>query len=457
MSAMRPIDRTNRRTHPRNVSVRYRGSNGMAPTHHDARTAVPLPGPRGKTTVMTLSVLSGLPLISPLGAASAALAAAPWVTAPLVLAARLRSTPRLDDIDAAATTAAPTPRVSIVLPARNEAVHIAACIRSIRASTWPDLELVVVDDHSTDGTGALALEAAAGDPRVKIVNAPDLPAGWFGKQWACQSGAAHATGSLLLFTDADTRHAPDLVGRMVRMRERRGAELLSVAGHQEMGTVWERAVQPSVYTLILTRYGGADAIERATNPRDVVANGQCFMMSRRVYDAIGGHEPVRGYVVEDVMMAQTIQKRGDRVSLALGIGQLSTRMYDGLGSLMKGWGKNMYAGGRHAMWWGAIGQRLYPLFLLAFPLAVLMPFVALTWCAVAMATGGAVGMGLLLWSALTSAAILTLFALANRLNGDPIRRALLAPLGGAIVLAICVVAITRGNNVRWTDRGYVSQ
>jgi chlorobactene glucosyltransferase len=406
---------------------------------------------------MTLSVLSGLPLISPLGAASAALAAAPWVIAPLVLAARLRSTPRLDDIDAAATTAAPTPRVSVVLPARNEAVHIAACIRSIRASTWPDLELVVVDDHSTDGTGALAREAAAGDPRVKIVNAPDLPAGWFGKQWACQSGAAHATGSLLLFTDADTRHAPDLVGRMVRMRERRGAELLSVAGHQEMGTVWERAVQPSVFTLILTRYGGADAMERASNPRDVVANGQCFMLSRRVYDAIGGHEPVRGFVAEDVMMAQTIQARGDRVSLAIGIRQLSTRMYDGLDSLMKGWGKNMYAGGRHAMWWGAVGQRLYPLFLLSFPLGVLMPFVALTWCVVAMLLGGPVSTALLLWSAATSAAILLSFAAANRLNGDPIRRALLAPLGGAIVLAICVSAIARGNNVRWKDRGYVSQ
>jgi chlorobactene glucosyltransferase len=410
---------------------------------------------------MTLSELSGVLSVSPLEAAWAALAAAPWVAAPLVLAGRLRRTPRLDEIDSAATTAVPTPRVSIVLPARNEAVHIAACIRSIRASTWPDLELVVVDDHSTDGTGALAREAAAGDPRVTIVNAPDLPAGWFGKQWACQSGAAHATGSLLLFTDADTRHAPDLVGRMVRMRERRGAELLSVAGHQEMGTVWERAVQPSVFTLILTRYGGADTIEQATNPRDVVANGQCFMLSRRVYDAIGGHEPVRGFVVEDVMMAQTIRARGDRVSLALGIGQLSTRMYDGLGSLMKGWGKNMYAGGRHAMWWGAIGQRLYPLFLLAFPLAVLMPFVALVWCAVAVATGGAVigavGAGLLLWSAATSAAILTSFALANRLNGDPIRRALFAPLGGAIVLAICVSAIARGNNVRWKDRGYVSQ
>jgi hypothetical protein len=124
---------------------------------------------------------------------------------------------------------------------------------------------------------------------------------------------------------------------------------------------------------------------------------------------------------------------------------------------MKGWGKNMYAGGRHAMWWGAIGQRLYPLFLLSFPLAVLMPFVALTWCIVALVTGGAVSAALLMWSAATSAAILTSFALANRLNGDPIRRALLAPLGGAIVLAICVTAIARGNNVRWKDRGYVSQ
>lgn len=403
-----------------------------------------------------LSTLFELAPLSPLGAALAALSAVPWLAAPIVLAGRLRTTPTLDDIDLATDAAEPVPRVSIVLPARNEAAHIAACIRSIRASTWPDLELIVVDDHSTDGTGALARDAAAGDSRVNIVGAPELPAGWFGKQWACQSGAAHATGSLLLFTDADTRHAPDLVERMVRMRERRNAELLSVAGHQAMGTVWERAVQPSVFTLILTRYGGAEAMERATNPRDVMANGQCFMLSRRVYDAIGGHEPVRGFVAEDVMMAQAIHARGDRVSLALGINQLSTRMYDGLGSLMKGWGKNMYAGGRHAMWWGALGQRLYPLFLLSFPLSVLMPFVMLACCVTVLASGGVVGAALLMWSTATSAAVLASFATANRINGDPVRRALLAPLGGAIVLAICVAAIARGNNVRWKDRAYVS-
>jgi chlorobactene glucosyltransferase len=383
-------------------------------------------------------------------------AAAPWVAAPIVLSRRLRATPSLDQIDASSIHRDPCPRVTIVLPARNEAAHIAACVRSICASDWPALELIVVDDHSTDGTGDLARTAAAGDSRVRVVEAPDLPPGWFGKQWACQSGAKYATGTLLLFTDADTRHAPDLVGRMVRMREQRGAELLSVAGHQAMGTIWERAVQPSVFTLILTRYGSADSMERATNPRDVVANGQCFMLSRQVYEAIGGHEPIRGYVVEDVMMAQTINRRGDRVSLALGIRQLSTRMYDGLGSLRKGWGKNMYAGGRHAMWWGAFGQLLYPLFLLAFPLGVLMPFVAFG-ASIGSAFAGSGITGWLVWSTISSLAVLSSFAAANRLNGDPMHRALLAPLGGAVVLLICVQAIARGNTVQWKDRSYQSQ
>jgi hypothetical protein len=115
----------------------------------------------------------------------------------------------------------------------------------------------------------------------------------------------------------------------------------------------------------------------------------------------------------------------------------------------------MYAGGRHAMWWGALGQRLYPLFLLAFPVGVLAPFVALAISAWSAATGGGPS-GWLLWSAVTSLAVLASFVAANRLNRDPAYRALLAPLGGAIVLLICVQAIARGNRVQWKDRGYVS-
>ncbi len=396
----------------------------------------------------------------------ALLAAIPWWLSPAVLLARLRSTPSLRDVSTDAPQRFPTSRVSIILPARNEAAHIAACVRSILASTWPDLELIVVDDHSTDGTATLARDAAGGDPRLTLVSAPDLPSGWFGKQWACHCGAARATGTLLLFTDADTRHAPDLVTRLVRMRESRGAELMSVAGHQAMGTVWERAVQPCVFTLILLRYGGTDSVERARSASDVVANGQCFMLSRTGYDTLGGHEAVRDFVAEDLMMAQAVWTNGGRVSLVLGIEQLSTRMYDGLASLVEGWGKNVYAGGRFAMRGGAIGRALYPVLLLAFPSALLAPFLGIATVLLLFLlslTGSPALVGesfrtpLAVWSMLTSIAVLVTFAAANRLNGDPMRRALLAPLGALVLLVICAFAVVRGRNVRWKGRGYLTR
>lgn len=379
--------------------------------------------------------------------------ALPWCLVPFLLRHRLRTSPQLTDEPADAPTSAP--RVSIVLPARNEAVNIAACVRSICASTWPDLELIVVNDHSTDGTGDLARAAANGDPRVRVIDAPDLPAGWFGKQWACHSGAHVATGSLLLFTDADTRHAPDLVTRMVRLRARRGAELLSVAGRQEMETVWERAVQPSVFVMLLARYGGAKQLEQATSAHAVVANGQCFMLSRAAYDALGGHAAVRAYVAEDVMMAQAVHAHGGRVSIGFGVAQLRTRMYEGLGPLIRGWRKNLYAGGRHAVGGGALGRLLYPFVLLSFPLWVAGPVVALLVAAPVVLLGGD-GTSWLAWSLVASAATFAAFVIANRANGDSAWRAMLAPLGGVVLLAICLQAIVRGDRVEWKGRAYRS-
>lgn len=398
--------------------------------------------------------------VSPIVIALAA--ALPWWVVPAMLSFRLRATPSLDDIDATPPEFGDAERVSVILPARNEALHIGACVQSVLSSTWPNLELVMVDDHSTDGTSALARSAAQGDVRMTLVSAPDLAAGWFGKQWACQSGVAHATGSLLLFIDADTRHAPDLVGRLVRARRERGAELMSVAGRQEMRTVWEYAVQPCVFVMILLRYGGAQSMEHATSASDVVANGQCFMISRASYDAIGGHAAVRDFVAEDVMMAQTVWSSGKRVSLVRGLNQLSTRMYDGLGALVKGWGKNVYAGGRFAMRGGAVGRALYPLVLLSFPLGMLIPFALLIVSVLAntalvsspLSVDTALGATARWWSMAASLGVLATFGVANRLNRDPIRRALLAPLGGAVLLYICVMAIARGRNVSWKGRGY---
>jgi chlorobactene glucosyltransferase len=179
-----------------------------------------------------------------------------------------------------------------------------------------------------------------------------------------------------------------------------------------------------------------------------------------MYEAIGGHETVRGFVAEDVMIAQTVWKHGGRVSLALGQAQLSTRMYDGLSSLVRGWSKNVFAGGRHAMRGGRIGQLLFPLGLLFFPLFILAPTIALLvtlWLTISRQEITSSLAMWLAWSALSLLGVCLAAGHMNRFNGDSWRRGLLAPLGGTVLLVIVLIAIARGSNVRWKDRGYQSR
>jgi len=172
----------------------------------------------------------------------------PWVVTPAVSAWRLLdSTP----LPPPGPLVGAPPRVSVIVPARNEVRNIERLVRSVLATTWPDLELIVVDDHSSDGTGALARTAGHGDPRLVVFEPPSLPEGWFGKQWACWCGAQRATGDRLLFADADTWHAPGLVARMVRAQDDSAADLLSVAGTQELRTFGERVVMPLPFLFLL--------------------------------------------------------------------------------------------------------------------------------------------------------------------------------------------------------------
>ncbi len=226
-----------------------------------------------------------------------------------------------------------------------------------------------------------------------------------------------------------------------------------------MESFWERAVQPLMFTLILVRYGGTRDLERARRAQDVVANGQCFMMSRTRYDALGGHARVRDYVAEDLMMAQAVWEDGGRVSLAFGRDQLRTRMYDGLGPLIRGWAKNVYAGGRHAMRGGAVGRALYPVALLSAPLTALVPFTTLLVSLIALLAGtrGPLVTLLVLWGALSTAGLLVAAAAVNRYNGDPWYRAPYAIPGALMLFVICCIAIVRGDSVSWKSRRYVAK
>ena len=379
--------------------------------------------------------------------ALAAAGALPWVVAPLAVLLRSRNSRSLDEMPADAPADAPL--VSVIIPARDEARCIARCVRSVLATTYPRLEVIVVDDHSTDGTGDLARQAAPGDGRLRVIVPPTLPEGWFGKQWACASGARESRGEILCFADADTAHAPDLLARSVHAMRDRDADLFSVAGRQELGGFWERVIQPQVFALLSARYGGSEHMERSPRAVDKIANGQCLFARRDAYESLGGHALVKDKVAEDLGLAQRFFAAGRRVGLAVGLEQLSTRMYTSLGELVRGWGKNVYAGGREAMRGGRLGRALFPVLLPVGPLFSLVPLIALVAGLV-----GATTLPLLLWAALATGALTLWWAMVYVAIGESPLYALGWPLGAAILLWIMLTAIARGERVMWKGRAY---
>ncbi|HEX9484627.1 MAG TPA: glycosyltransferase family 2 protein, partial [Gemmatimonadaceae bacterium] len=301
----------------------------------------------------------------------ALLAAAPWVVTPLVAMIRARQSRSLDDESDVATMDGPF--VSIVIPARNEEHNIVRCVRSALSSAYPRLEVIAVDDHSTDATGALLAAIAADDARLRIVGPPPLPNDWFGKQWACAAGARAARGDVLAFFDADTWQEPDLVTRCINVMHAREADFLSVVGTQALGTFGERVVQPQMFALMLARFGGTETVNLSRRAENKIANGQCIFVRRDAYEAAGGHEAVRDRAAEDLALAQRWFLLGKRCVLVLGLAQLTTRMYTSLGALVEGWGKNVFAAGRETIGGGRAGQAIYPLLLLLPALAGLAP------------------------------------------------------------------------------------
>jgi chlorobactene glucosyltransferase len=373
----------------------------------------------------------------------------PFIVPPMV--ALVRSTRSRSIADVSDVVADDAPLVSVIVPARNEARNIERCVRSLLASRYGPLEVIVVDDHSEDDTRAIVERIAAEDPRLRVISAPPLAPGWFGKQWACATGANAAGGELLLFTDADTRHAPDLLPRAVNAMRADRAELLSIAGHQEMHSFWERVVQPQMFALLALRYGGTEHVSHARRAADVIANGQFILVRRDAYDAVGGHERVREQVAEDMALAQTFFREGRRLLLLLAIEQFSTHMYASLAEIIRGWRKNIYAGGRNATLGGAAGRAVYPIFLLGMPLLGLAPPVALLLSVV-----GVLSSAWLIWSAIVVVFALAFWMPIYRFMGEPVWYALLYPLGFAMLFYIALGAVARGRKVEWKARQYTA-
>jgi chlorobactene glucosyltransferase len=379
-----------------------------------------------------------------------ALAGAAWVLGIALTLWRFRDSQRLDAYPAAPPANALL--VSVIIPARNEAHNIGRCLRSVLATAWPRVEVIVVDDHSTDGTGTIARRVAAEHGvDVRVIPAPDLPDGWFGKQWACHTGARAATGELLCFTDADTHHGPELLARSINALVARRADLFTVAGRQEMVTFWEKVMQPVVFALLLARYGGTEAMSRSTRPMNKIANGQFILIRRDAYLRVGGHESVRAHVAEDLRLAQRITELGLSAQMVLARDHLTTRMYTSFSEIRRGWGKNVYAAGRDTLPLNAFTRRLLPF---VFPLPALFP--AIPALVLLLACVGILGDGARLFGIIALSANLLYWAgvyAYARLN--PLW-ALLHPLGSVVFAAICAEAAWKGSRVEWKGRRYVS-
>jgi chlorobactene glucosyltransferase len=334
------------------------------------------------------------------------------------------------------------PLVSVIVPARDEAENISGCLGALLQSKWPRYEIVVVDDRSQDGTREIA-EALAEQTarRVRVVTGDPLPDGWIGKPWACWQGYRAARGDLLLFTDADTRHGPELLPRAVGGRPDRRA-------HQIMVGFWERLMLPHVWFVITSRYPLMTRVNRSDNPLTVMANGQFILTRRDAYDAIGGHESVRDEVVEDVRLAQRMVEAGRSLFVAHGEEFISTRMYSSLAGIIEGWSKNVASGARLGAWPAV--RAVAPWVAVALPLiAWVLPPALL-----AVVIAGLGGPGLRLWALAATGVSLFFWSVFDLHHRVPIAYALTFPFGALATALIFVRSALRGGRIRWKGREY---
>jgi hypothetical protein len=229
--------------------------------------------------------------------------------------------------------------ISAIVPARNEEENIARAVESLAAQE-PIREIIVVNDQSTDRTAEILSGLAARIPRLRVLEAGELPAGWVGKSHAASLGAAEARGEWLLFTDADAVHLPGSAKQAVADAEETGAALVSYSPGQELRTWWERALIPFVFVRLADRYRFREINDPASPA--AAANGQYLLIRRDAYEAVGGHSAIAGDVLDDVELARRVKLSGRRIFFAPGPGIARVRMYRTFSAMWQGWTKNLF-------------------------------------------------------------------------------------------------------------------
>jgi len=254
---------------------------------------------------------------------------------------RLKSSPHSNQSTA--------PLVSILIPARNEATVIHETVTRLLNQAYTNFEVIVLNDHSSDGTGRILAELAKVDSRLQVYDGVDLPEGWTGKSWACEQLGQYANGDILIFTDADVRWEPTALSAIVNEMHDKNVGMLTVWSTQITETWAERFVVPLI-GLAIMGYLPSILVHHTPFSAFSAANGQCMAWTREAYRKLGGHRVVSQTVLDDVTLAREAKSIGIPIRMMDGNHLIACRMYDSWASVRDGFAKNILAGHGNQVW-----------------------------------------------------------------------------------------------------------
>jgi len=233
------------------------------------------------------------------------------------------------------------PKVSILIPARNEENNIKKVIESSLKQNYPSFEVIVLDDNSTDKTYEIARNYEATNSNFKIIKGEKLPDGWFGKNWACYQLANNASGETLIFTDADNFFENDAVIKTVSILKQYDLDMFSVFPQQITTTFWEKLIIPIIDLIV---YSGLILKTSYYFPFSLfaAANGQWIAFKKSSYEELGGHSSVKNQIVEDVALARFFKKNKKKILVGAGTGVIYGKMYDNFKHIWSGLSKNLF-------------------------------------------------------------------------------------------------------------------
>ena len=381
-----------------------------------------------------------------------------WTAYFIVIAHNYHKMPHLSKNPSKKTLRNP-PLISIIIPSRNEERRISGCIQTLKTQTYPNLEVLIVDD-STDHTVEVIKNIVKEDKRFKIIKQKKLPEGWVGKPFALQQGSENAKGDWLLFIDADTQYDPVLIEKAMEYTLENNLDMLSLAPRHVCKTFWEKIIQPIPLGAILA----LSPLAKVNDPRSKVAlaSGPFILIKRSVFNKIGGYQTIRSCIADDVELAKLVKTSGFRLGFVNAQSMMNLRMYERFKEIWEGWSKVSFLG---LVQKRGIKSKTFQILLLLMLLFTMFDLLVLPFFAIVISISMALSTGLIFWRHLLLFAFLTwlisTLALAYAQRVYYIGEALYAPLalllGGFVmmgVLADSAFKTLSGRGVTWKGRRY---